>query len=77
MVSKRSSPRTQGEYREVLEQMKNEVLKVHYWAKHFLKNRKQDAAKTLDNYIEEEYKSRKITDTLRIELIKQVDILRG
>lgn len=79
MASKRSSPRTQGEYRDVLDMMIDEILKVHPWAALFLKNKKIDAAKQLDDFINNIYE--KLSDAEGIpnkaDVLKLVDILRG
>jgi len=44
-AQKRSSPRTQGEYRDVLEAMKLEILKVHPWVNLFFE---RTAAKAIE-----------------------------
>jgi thymidylate synthase (FAD) len=72
LVASRSSPRTQAEFREVMEAMYQAVIKVHPWAAEFLKDQKVDAAKKLDSFIH---------DTLDgteecAHYLKQVDILR-
>ena len=71
LISKRSSPRTQGEYREYLNQLREVILEVHPWAELFIKNKKQGAAAKLDQFIQE------ADPENRIELIKAVDMLRG
>lgn len=70
IISKRSSPRTQGEYREFLQQMRDCILESYPWAEVFLKNGKHDAAAKLDNFIE------CVGPEDKIDLIKAVDILR-
>lgn len=72
IVSKRSSPRTQGEYREALEGMYSEIVKVHPWAEMFLKNRKVEAAAKLDEFIKQHASADEYLDVL-----KNVDMLRG
>lgn len=52
MVQKRSSPRVQGEYRQVLDQMKHAVVNAHPWATLFIDRDFQRAAKDLDDEIE-------------------------
>lgn len=77
MAQKRSSPRTQGEYRKILDEMISSVLEVHPWAQMFLRNRKVDAAKMLDDFIAMVFEPGK--DGLsanKIDLLKAVDILR-
>ncbi len=72
IVAKRSSPIVQGAYRDFVNQMADEVLKVHPWCKVFLRNRKTDAAKKLDEVIKDNFDNEEA-----IQLIKLVDILRG
>lgn len=72
IAQKRSSPRTQGEYRKVLDLMIENVLDVHPWAKLFLRNRKIESAAKLDEFI-----SSVATESERVALLKAVDILRG
>ena len=71
IVSKRSSPRTQGEYRDVLEGMYQAIIEVHPWAEMFLKDRKVEAAAALDKFIKE-----KAGEDI-LDVLKNVDILRG
>jgi len=65
LVASRSSPRTQGEFREVMKHMNAEVLRVHPWAELFLENKKVKAAKALDKFADGD-----------LDVIKQIDILR-
>lgn len=72
-VQKRSSPRTQGEYRDVLEAMKAEVLKVHPWVELFFNRTASKAIEELQEYIntlDDEMKvpATKLLDQLRIKL---------
>lgn len=78
MAQKRSSPRTQFEYRKVLDQMINLVLEVHPWAEMFLRNRKADAAKMLDSFINHVFSdsNEPVANINKIDLLKAVDILR-
>jgi len=76
LISKRSSPRVQGEYRDFIEQIRNCVLEVHPWAEVFLRNRKHDAAEKLDNFIMEVESIGEINQESKIYLMKMVDILR-
>jgi flavin-dependent thymidylate synthase len=68
----RASPRTQGEFREVLEAMISAVLEAHPWAEVFLADRKMQAASMLDAFIE------KVCDDQdeKMIIIKLVDLLR-
>jgi flavin-dependent thymidylate synthase len=71
MVSKRSSPRTQSEYRDVLEAIKNAAMKVHPWLSLFFERNFNKAATDLDKEIlsvEGEDK--------KIRMLKLVDQLR-
>lgn len=52
LVRKRSSPRTQGEYRDVLEAMKAKALAVHPWLSMFIDRTFERAAKDLDKILE-------------------------
>lgn len=70
LIAKRSSPRTQAEYREVLDKMKEAVLKVHPWADKFLNSRKAEAAAKLDRFI----MSQGVDNEM--DLVKAVDVLR-
>ena len=54
LVRKRSSSRTQGEYRDVLEAMKEEVRKVHPWIDLFINRDFDRAANELDELIRSE-----------------------
>lgn len=53
LIRKRSSPRTQGEYREVLTGMKSEMLRVHPFTKMFIDRTFDQAASDLDDMIKE------------------------
>jgi flavin-dependent thymidylate synthase len=70
MIRKRSSPRTQGEYKEVLDAMKAEMLRVHPWVRLFI-DRTADAAAM------ELYEEIKLVDGDRaINMIKLLDQVR-
>jgi thymidylate synthase (FAD) len=71
LVRKRSSPRTQGEYRDVLEAMKEAAISVHPWLHLFLDRSFDRAAADLDS----EIVAIKDPDK-RIRMIKLVDQLR-
>jgi flavin-dependent thymidylate synthase len=73
MARKRSSPRTQGEYRDVLEGMKEAAFAVHPWLKLFVDRTFDKAAKDLDAKIAE----LEIAPEKRIELMKLVDLMRS
>ena len=78
MVAKRSSPRVQGEYRNFIRDVANLILEVHPWAKFFLRDRKSDAARKLDEFISEAFDGVEFIDgDDEIKMIKLVDILRG
>ena len=71
LIKKRSSPRTQGEYRDVLEAMKAEILRVHPWVSLFIDRTADRAAKELDDLIMQ------LPDQdQRIRMIKLVDQMR-
>jgi flavin-dependent thymidylate synthase len=73
-VQKRSSPRTQGEYRDVLEAMKSEVLKVHPWVELFFNRTSSKAIEELQIYInnlkdvDDRIRATKLLDQLRIKI---------
>lgn len=72
LVRKRSSPRTQDEYRQALEGMKKAVLEIHPWANMFFDRTFDQAARDLDaeiSSIEDESK--------RIRMMKLVDQMRN
>jgi flavin-dependent thymidylate synthase len=72
MVRKRSSPRTQGEYRDVLNLMQQRVIEVHPWCSLFTERTFDTSAKDLDKEIAE------ISDNdKRIRMMKLVDQMRG
>lgn len=73
LVRKRSSPRTQGEYRSVLDAMKAEVIRVHPWATLFLERDFDRAAEDLDNIIA----GLPLDLDTRVLLMKLVDQMRG
>jgi len=73
LVRKRSSPRTQGEYRSVLDAMKAEVIRVHPWAALFLDRDFDRAAAELDNKIN----GLDISEEVRTKMMKLVDQMRG
>ena len=73
MARKRSSPRTQGEYRDVLDGMKKAAFAVHPWLKLFVDRTFDKAAKDLDAKIAE----LEISQEKRIELMKLVDLMRS
>ena len=72
MVRKRSSARTQGEYRDVLEAMKDAVLDVHPWVSMFI-HRNVDVAIA---QLEEEILANVNDSGKRITMIKLLDEIR-
>ena len=73
MMASRSSPRTQGEYRNVIELMYAEVVTACPWAATFLIGKKAEAAKQLDSIIASDYEG---TDKY-LPFIKLIDVLRN
>ncbi len=69
---KRSSPRTQGEYRDVLEQMKSKILEVHPWTELFFSRTINTAIHELQDLIDENFNN----DELRIKATKLLDQIR-
>jgi flavin-dependent thymidylate synthase len=72
LIAKRSSPRTQGEYRNVLDGLKSEAMRVHPWTSLFFERTQQRAASDLDKEIQEIEDKDK-----RTRMIKLVDQLRN
>lgn len=82
MAQKRSSIRTQDEYRLVLDEMINCVLEVHPWAHLFMRNKKMDAAKELEQFIIKEVNDRiasnnYLSKETQTHFVKMIDMLRG
>lgn len=77
LVAKRSSPRTQGMYRDFMIQVADEVLKVHPMFAVFLRNRKVDAARELDSLLSNLEFLGTLSTSDKLSYMKQVDILRG
>ena len=72
LVHKRTSPRVQGEYRDVLKAMQAEVMSVHPWMSLFLRRTFDQAAVDLDNEIASIEDSDK-----KLRMMKLVDQLRA
>lgn len=72
LVTKRSSSRTQGEYRSVLDAMKAEVVRVHPFAQMFLDRDVTTAAGDLEQMILTHVEPGKV----RTDMIKLIDELR-
>lgn len=72
IISARSSIRTQGEYRDFIEQLYSCIVEIHPWAEKFLKPQKHDSAEMLQEYILTVCGDK----NKKIELIKAIDILR-
>ena len=70
---KRASSRTQGEYREVMEAMKAEVLRVHPWAALFFARTFDKAAAELEAEL---IGIGELSDNRRTHLIKLIDQMR-
>ena len=73
---KRASTRTQGEYRDVMEAMRREVLRVHPWATMFLERTFDKAAGDLEQRIVGLCNIGKINDESKTHLIKLIDQMR-
>lgn len=74
---KRASGRTQGEYREVMEAMQAEVLRVHPWASMFLARSFDRAAADLENRLSSLEARSVISQDEKIQLVKLLDQLRA
>lgn len=73
LVRKRSSSRTQGEYRDVLKAMKVAVREVHPWIDIFIDRTFEKAAKELDEQIRE----LEVSDKQKTAMIKLIDQMRA
>lgn len=74
---KRASSRTQGEYRDVMDAMKAEVLRVHPWASKFFGRTFDRAAVDLENRLHSLEARNAISQQEKIDLIKLIDQLRA
>ena len=72
LVASRASPRTQGEFREVMNKMTDAVIEAHPWTHLFLRDAKADASGKLDKWIDEVCRN----EAERLSVLKLVDILR-
>jgi thymidylate synthase ThyX len=73
---KRASSRTQGEYRDVMDAMKAEVMRVHPWARLFFERTFDKAAGELEKELEGLALQGAIEDTRKTALIKLIDQMR-
>ena len=73
LFRKRASSRTQGEYRDVLDQMKAAVIAVHPWTELFFNRSFDVAAAELEELIKDTYG---IADEDRTHMIKLIDQMR-
>lgn len=73
---KRASSRTQGEYRDVMEAMKAEVMRVHPWTKLFFERTFDKAAAELEDRLTILCKQIGAGDIVRTNLIKLIDQMR-
>lgn len=73
LFRKRASSRTQGEYRDVLDQMKAAVIAVHPWTELFFNRSFDVAAAELERLIKDAYG---IADEDRTHMIKLIDQMR-
>ena len=73
---KRASSRTQGEYRDVMEAMLAEVIRVHPWAEMFIARTFDKAAAELEDRIKALCKQLRTGDVISTNLIKLIDQMR-
>lgn len=73
---KRASTRTQGEYRDVMEAMKAEVMRVHPWARLFFERSFDKAAGELEQEIIGLAMQGAIEEGRKTDLIKLIDQMR-
>jgi flavin-dependent thymidylate synthase len=76
LCRKRSSPRVQGEYRSVLEQLKLRVQEVHPWIDIFLNRTKDVAGQELDDWVAGLKESGTIDQNERVRITKLIDLMR-
>lgn len=78
LVRKRSSSRTQGEYRAVLEAMKDEVMRVHPWAEVFINRDFDIAAGELEAFINSLHSVSlgAVTKEQQTKMVKLIDQMR-
>lgn len=76
LVKKRSSPRTQSEYRDVLEQMQYAVKKVHPWINLFIERDADKAIADLQAQFKQ-LKDRGMSDERHTHMTKLLDQLRA
>lgn len=76
LVRKRSSSRTQDEYRQVLDAMQLEVYGVHPWIRLFVKRTFEQAAKDLDQLVHDWKLRGSIEGDEMLTAIKLVDQMR-
>jgi len=72
IISARSSLRTQGEYRDFIDQLYKSILSIHPWVDMFLNPQKHQSAEIIQDYIHHTCNN----DDLKIDLIKAIDLLR-
>lgn len=72
LVHKRTSSRTQGEYRDVLAQLKKVVQEVHPWIDLFISRTQDRAINDLENLVNE-----KLNGEVRTKAVKLLDQLRA
>lgn len=74
---KRASSRTQGEYRNVLDAMKAQVLHVHPWAALFFNRTFDVAASDLEQMINDHFSKWSISPEDKVKMIKLIDQMRA
>jgi thymidylate synthase ThyX len=73
LVKKRSSSRTQGEYRDVLEQIKYQMMLIHPFTRLFIERNFDLAANELDEMLRKHVQDAPV----RTQMIKLMDQMRG
>jgi len=74
MVRKRSSPRTQGEYRDFISLAKSAVITMHHWAEIFFD---QDFDKAAADLCRQLTDATALSNNQRVSMIKLVDQMRS
>lgn len=76
LARKRASSRVQGEYREVLSLMKQEVMRVHPWTSLFFGRNTDVVTRELEEFVESMHESKNIGDSTKTDMVKLIDELR-
>ena len=76
-MAKRSSLRVQGEYSEIVRQMKAGVLAAMPWVGLFMKNPNEEAIRMIEEVAKDLPISKDLKSGHRAQLAKAADLLKG